>query len=129
MKKIVALALLLIMLIPTVLLTACADPLQDKMDELNDVFNKLGDTYYLTYEAAVFSDALSDAGVKEKLNQWKKDIKAAKNAKAAYEQYTEEELQSYIDQWNQLLSDMNEMYDQYKAEILAAKEEAKKIAG
>ena len=127
MKKIVAILLMLTMLVPAALLTACADPLQDKIDEMGDIYAKLPDSLYLATEAAYFSNAVEDASVKAKINSWKKQIKAAKNVYSAFEQYDEDELQGFIDQWTALKAEMDALYEQYKEPLLAAKEQAKQL--
>lgn len=127
MKKVVAILLMLVMMVPSVLLTACADPLQEKIDQLGDIYAKLPDSLYLATEAAYFSGAADNAEIKAQINSWKKQIKAAKNVYSAYEQYSEEELQGYIDNWTALKAEMDALYEQYKEPLLAAKDQVKQF--
>ncbi len=126
MKKLIAVILAAVMLSATFLFTSCADPLQKNIDGMQDAFSKLGDSLYRAYEAAYFAGAIDeDADVKAQFATWKKQIKAANNVQAAYLEYSAEELDAYAAEWNQLAADMDAMYDRYKDELLAAKEQVR----
>lgn len=122
MKKMLALLLTALTVCSLIAFTGCSDPLRAKIDQMDAVYQTLGDRYYRVYEACAFDGSLSeDTMVAEQLQTWKTQIKQAKNDLAKYLDYSEEEIDAYIANWTALGEAMDAMYETHKGSILEAK--------
>lgn len=130
MKKMLALLLAVMFVLSLAALSGCTDPLRAKIDRMGAIYQTLGDHFYRVYEACVFDgSAAEDAAVAEQLQTWKSQIKQAKNDLAKYLDYSEEEIDAFIENWTALADAMDAMYEEHKDDILEAKawiEEMKK---
>lgn len=113
MKKLSVLILALLMLFSAAAMSACTDPLEKKVEEMNTAYTEFGDAFYNAVKNCSFNNVYDSDELSPKFSEWSALLKEAKTTTRNYSEYDEAGLDEFITKWKAATEELNSLAEQY----------------
>ncbi len=113
MKKLSVFVLALMMLFSAAIMSACTDPLEKKVEEMNTAYTEFGDAFYNAVKNCSFNNVYDSDELSPKFSAWSALLKEAKTTTRNYSEYDEAGLDEFIAQWKTATEELNSLAEQY----------------
>ena len=113
MKRLSVAVLALLMILGSVFMTSCNDPLEDKVAQMNEAYDELGMAFYNAVKNCSFNGVYDSDEYADQFSEWQAFIKQARADRKNYLDFDEAGLDNLISSWKEVTQKIDELAAKY----------------